>query len=158
MSDWKQPETFNSQDLVSKADSLNSSHANLIDQSGLDLDSSLDSSFELSVPQLFLATSNGLHPSLVTKMFQSSKSVKQLTQFLTSIFSHGLKTGQVDISLSLAKQFRPRKYIPTAVVNSVGLLAQSHVRVSLMGNLVVLIIAVYQMLGPGKDILTPVLC
>ena len=111
MSDWREPETYNSKGLVSKVDSLNSSQANMINQPGFD--SSLNSSFEQSVPQLFLATSNGLHPSLVTEIFQGSKSPKQLTQFLISIFSHGLKTGQVDISLSLAKQFRPHKLFPS---------------------------------------------
>ena len=85
MSTWREPETYNSQGLVWKTDSLNSSQAKLISQPGSD--SSLDSYQEEIVPKLFLAMSNGLHPSLITEMFQSSKSSKQVTQFLANIFT-----------------------------------------------------------------------
>jgi hypothetical protein len=38
------------------------------------------------------------------EMFISSKTFKQLTQLMTNIFSHGVQTDQVEISMELAKQ------------------------------------------------------
>ena len=65
---------------------------------------------------MFLAVSNGLHLSLVMEMFISSKTFKQLTQLMTNIFSHGVQTDQVEISIELAKQFHSYKYYTRTMV------------------------------------------
>jgi len=160
MSDWRLPETYNSHGLVNKVDSCNSSEANLVYQSGLD--SSLDSSFEKTLPTLFMATANGLHPSLVTDMFSKSfKSSKHLIQFLTSVFSHGIKTGQLEGCLMLAKQFNHHKSYSKAIVKSVENLTKSIVSVGMIDNLGVLIIEIFEilemMMSTGKDLLISVI-
>ena len=154
MSTWREPQTYNSQGLVRMTDSLNSSQAKLISQPGSD--SSLDSSQEEIVPKLFLAMSNGLHPSLITEMFQSFKSSKQVTQFLTNIFTHGLKTDQVEMSIILAKQFHSHKYYTRAMASSMEVLLKTHTMLD-TGHLVRLVSDVYQRLGSLRDNLTPLL-
>ena len=132
MSTWREPETYNSQGLVRMTDSLNSSQAKLISLPGSD--SSLDSSQEEIVPKLFLAMSNGIPPSLITEMFQSSMSSKQVTQFLSNIFTHGLKTGQVEMSIILAKQFHSHKYYTSSMVNTtMKVLWKSHTTLDTFG-------------------------
>jgi len=142
MSDWRLPETYNSHGLVYKVDSCNSSEADLVYQSGLD--SSLDSSFEKTLPTLFMATANGLHPSLVTNMF--SKSSEHLIQFLTGVFTHGLKTGQLESCLLLVKQFNHHKSYSKAIVKSVDNLTKSIVSAGMIDNLGTLIIELFEML------------
>ena len=146
MSDWKLPETYNSKGLVNQVDSCNSSQASLISQSGLD--ASIDSSFEKTLPTLFVATAKGLTPSFVTDMFSSSfKSSKHLTQFLTCIFSYGLKIGDLETCLLLAKQFNRHKSYSKAVVYAVDNLTKTTVSVSMIDNLGMLIIEIFELLA-----------
>ena len=70
--------------------------------------------------------SNGLHLSLITEMFQSSKSSKQVTQFLSNIFTHGLKTDQVEKSIIIAKLFHSHNYYTRAIVNPMDVLLKLH--------------------------------
>ena len=154
MSECCQPVTYNSQGLVRQTDSLNSSQANLISQPVSDC--SLDLSLEDMVPKMFLAMSNGLHPSLVTEMFQNFKSLKQLVQLMTNIFSHGVKADQVETSIVMAKQFNSHKYYTMAMVDSMDVLLRSHARLDI-GLLVTLLSDVYEILGSGRDSLTPLL-
>lgn len=157
MSDWKELETYNSQGLVTKADSLNSSKASLVSQAGDD--SSLDISYEQSMPQLFQATANGLHPSLVSKMFHiSSKSSKHLSQFLNRVFSHGLKTGELETCLLLVQQFQQHRYYNRAMASTLDFIVKSNISLNKMEYLVMLMTEVYQMLEPaGQEPLTHVM-
>jgi hypothetical protein len=52
------------------------------------------------------------------EMFISSKTFKQLTQLMTNIFSHGVQTDQVEISMELAKQLHSYKYYTRTMVDS----------------------------------------
>ena len=151
MAGYSEPETFNSQGLVRKEDSLNSSHANLYSQPGSD--SSLDSSVEKIIPRLFLAVSNGLHPALSTGMFQIDSS-KQLDHILANILCHGVKTGQVDMSLLLARQFHSHKHYTMALVNSMNIVLVTQARLDI-GKLASLLSCLYNELGSAKDCLTP---
>ena len=154
MAGYSEPETFNSQGLVRKGDSIDSSQANLISQPGSDC--SLDSSVENYVPRLFLAMSNGLHPALATEMFHSSMNTpKQLSQYLTIIFSHGLKTGQVSMSLLLARQFHSYMHYTMAIVNSMSVMV-TQARLDTI-HLASLLSSVYKELGSAKDCMTPLI-
>ena len=159
MSAWNLPETYNSQGLVNQVDSFNSSEANLISQS--EVDSSLDSSFEKNLPTLFVATAKGLHPSLVTDGFSSSlKSSKHLTRFLTSVFSHGLKIGDLETCIVLAKQFNCHKSYSKVIGNAVLNVNKAIVCESMIDNLGMLILKVLEMLDKicsGKDPLVHVI-
>jgi len=157
MSDWKELETYNSQGLVTKVDSLNSSKASLVSQAGDD--SSLDISYEQSMSELYLATANGLHPSLVSKMFHiSSKSSKHLSQFLNRVFSHCLRTGELETCLLLVKQFQQHRYYSKAIVSTLDFIVKSNISMNKMEYLVMLMTRVYQMLEPaGQELLTHVM-
>ena len=139
MAGYSEPETFNSQGLVRKEDSLNSSQANVFSQQGSD--SSLDSSVEKIIPRLFLAVSNGLHPALSTGMFQIDSS-KQLDQILTNILCHGVKIGQVDMSLLLARQFHSHKHYTMALVSSMNIVLVTQARLDI-GKLASLLSCLY---------------
>ena len=99
---------------------------------------------------------NGLYPSLVTEMFHSSKSLKQLTKVLTIIFSHGVKTDQVVISIVLAKQLQFHKLYIRALVDSMEVLLRPLARLDI-GHLVTLFSDVYKMVGSARESLTPML-
>ena len=92
------------------------------------------SSLEDMVPEMFLAVSKGLHSSLVMEMFISSKTFKQLTQLMTNIFSHGVQTDQVEISIELAKQFHSYKYYTRTMVDSMEELLFGKVKTELVGG------------------------
>ena len=92
------------------------------------------SSLEEMVPEMFLAVFNGLYPSLVMEMFISSKTFKQLTQLMTNIFSHGVQTDQVEISIELAKQFHSYKYYTRTMVDSMEELLFGKVKTELVGG------------------------
>merc|ERR1719233_662879 len=91
----------------------------------------------------------------------SVKSSKYLIQFLTSVFSHGLKTGQLEGCLMLAKQFNHHKSYSKAIVKSVENLSKSIVSVGMIDNLGVLIIEIFEilemMMSTGKDLLISVI-
>jgi hypothetical protein len=99
---------------------------------------------------------NGLYPSLVTEMFHSSKSLKQLTKVLAIIFSHGVKTDQVVISIVLAKQLQFHKLYIRALVDSMEVLLRPLARLDI-GHLVTLFSDVYKMVGSARESLTPML-
>ena len=86
------------------------------------------------VPEMFLAVFNGLYPSLVMEIFISSKTFKQLTQLMTNIFSHGVQTDQVEISIELAKQFHSYKYYTRTMVDYMEELLFGKVKAELVGG------------------------
>ena len=93
---------------------------------------------------------------LLSQMFHSSKSLKQLTKVLTIIFSHGVKTDQVVISIVLAKQLQFQKLYIRALVDSMEVLLRPLARLDI-GHLVTLLSDVYKMVGSARESLTPML-
>jgi len=137
MSGQRKPETYNSQGLVrAAADSLNSSQASLMSRPDSNCCGSLDSSIENSIPQLFLVISNGLHPGLATELVLTIvESLTQLSQYLTSVFTYGLKTRQVDTAVVIVEQFREKnKYHDMALVYSMNTVIQSRIDVIAMAS------------------------
>jgi len=88
----------------------------------------------------------------------SSKSLKHLSQFLNSVFSHCLKTGELETSLMLVQQFQQHRYYNKAIVNTLDLFLKSNISLNKMEILVMLMTQVYHMLEPaGQELLTHVM-
>lgn len=119
--------------------------------------SSLDSDFEDTVPDLFSAVSNGLPPAISTEMFRSSmKSVKPLTELFDRIFSYGLETDQLEIAVVLSKQFYFHQDYPRALVRSIDCQLK-RADLSHLSAVLVLVVMIQTELESEAGLLTPVL-
>merc|ERR1719233_525227 len=90
----------------------------------------------------------------------SVKSSEHLIQFLTGVFTHGLKTGQLESCLLLVKQFNHHKSYSKAIVKSVDNLTKSIVSAGMIDNLGTLIIELFEMLdkmSTGKALFVTVI-
>ena len=118
--------TYNSQDLVRKTESLNSSQVKLISQPGSD--SSLDSSQqEEIVPKLFTGYVQWYPPLSDHRDVPELQVIQAGDTVLGQHLHHGLKANhQVEKSIIMAKLFHSHNYYTRAMVNPMDVLSRLH--------------------------------
>jgi hypothetical protein len=138
--------TYNSQGLVRKTESLNSSQVKLISQPGSD--SSLDSSQqEEIVPKLFTGYVQWYPPLSDHRDVPELQVIQAGDTVLGQHLHHGLKANhQVEKSIIMAKLFHSHNYYTRAMVNPMDVLSRLHTMLD-TGHFVRLVSDVSQRLG-----------
>ena len=150
--------TSNYVDANSRGAAAKTSNNNHIEVPARECDqSSLDSDFEDTVPDLFSAVSNGLPPAISTEMFRSSmQSLKTLAELFDRIFSYGLETDQLEVAVVLSKQFYFHQDYPRALVRSVDCQLK-RADLSHLSPVLALVVMIQTELESEAGLLTPVL-